>query len=85
VEYNGVTQAIEPLSMFTKEMVHGGHTTRFSVTPSAREGWELRVERDSRLVRRAHYTDWHRLERAVSTLSMEVEMEQRGWSEPVEG
>jgi|SoiMethySBSTD1v2_1073268.scaffolds.fasta_scaffold402404_2 hypothetical protein len=59
--------------MFTKEVVHAGHTTRFSVTQSAGEGWDLRVERDSHLVRRAHYTDWHRVERALSTLSLEVE------------
>ena len=28
------------------------------------EGWEVREERDSEVVRQAHYQDWHRVERA---------------------
>jgi hypothetical protein len=28
-------------------------------------GWEVREERDNGIVRRATYTDWHRVERAI--------------------
>ena len=53
------------MQMFEKKLTNHGHTTKFSVTEGG-EGWEVRVEEDSRLVRRAMYTDWHRVERAVS-------------------
>ena len=57
------------MQMFEKKLTHHGHTTRFSVTEGG-EGWEVRVEEDSRLIRRACYTDWHRVERAVSKMTV---------------
>ena len=59
-----------------------GHTTTFSVTENQQEGWEVRVEEDSRLVHRARYTDWHRVERALSRMSVDVmALEDSGWRE----
>ena len=67
------------MQMFEKELTHSGHTTKFSVTEGG-EGWEVRVEEDSRLIRRACYTDWHRVERAVSKMTLEVSaLEESGW------
>ena len=57
------------MQMFEKKLTNHGHTTKFSVTEGG-EGWEVRVEEDSRLVRRAMYTDWHRVERAVSKMTL---------------
>ena len=67
--------------MFEKELVHHGHTTKFSVREGG-EGWEVSVEEDSRVVRHSRYTDWHRVERAVSKMTLEAsELERSGWRE----
>ena len=68
--------------MFAKELRQAGHTKRFTISEAGSEGWEVRVEQDSEVVRRVHYTDWHRVERAVSMLSLQVsELENNGWLE----
>ena len=51
--------------MFAKELRQAGHTKRFTISQAGSEGWEVRVEQDSQVVRRVHYTDWHRVERAA--------------------
>jgi hypothetical protein len=50
--------------MFESEMTQSGHTKRFTITRST-EGWEVREEQDSKVVRTAKYMDWHRVERAI--------------------
>lgn len=66
--------------MFAKELRQAGHTKRFTVSEAGTEGWEVRVEQDSQVVRRVCYTDWHRVERAVLMLSLQVsELENSGW------
>ncbi len=68
--------------MFAKELSQAGHTKRFSVTEAGSEGWEVRVDEDSHVVRRVCYTDWHRVERALLILSLQVsELEENGWRE----
>ena len=68
--------------MFAKELRQAGHTKRFSVSDAGSEGWEVRVEQDSHVVRRVCYTDWHRVERALLMLSLQVsELEENGWRE----
>jgi hypothetical protein len=70
------------MQMFEKELRRSGHTTKVSVRPGDRGGWELRVEEDSRVVRQTSYTDWHRVERALSALALEDGvLEQEGWRE----
>lgn len=65
--------------MFTKELTQAGRTVRFSITGKDR-GWEVREEEDSRVVRRIRYDDWHRVERALLTMSARViELEEGGW------
>jgi hypothetical protein len=67
--------------MFAKELTHGGHTRRFTIDESV-EGWEVRVEQDSTVIRRVQYTDWHRVERALLGLVREVsDLEDGGWTE----
>jgi hypothetical protein len=66
--------------MFEKELTNAGHVRRFSIG-EAGEGWEVRVEQDSTVVRRVHYTDWHRVERALRRLAREVsDLEDIGWN-----
>jgi len=50
--------------MLTREIVSAGHVTRFTVTRSS-QGWDVREELDTRVVRNVHLEDWHRVERAI--------------------
>ena len=70
--------------MFAKELIHAGHTRRFIVSEAGEVGWEFREEQDSRIVRCVHYTDWHRVERALSAIRRRVsELEDAGWRSPI--
>ena len=72
------------MQMFAKELTHAGHTCRFMVSDHGVNGWEVLVEKDSRIVRRVLYTDWHRVERALSVMSRQVsELVESGWQEAV--
>ena len=55
--------------MMTLEHTRDGETQRVVVTRGT-AGWEVREERDSRIVRQTTYTDWHRVERAVQTFEL---------------
>lgn len=56
--------------MVTREVTNSGETQRFTVTRSE-GGWEIRQERDSQVVKRATYTDWHRVERALQVFELD--------------
>lgn len=57
-----------------------GQVRRFTIREVEGEGWEVREERDSQLVRRTRMTDWHRVEREVREINREVtDLEARGW------
>ena len=43
-------------------------------------GWEVRTEEDSRLLKQVRSDDWHRVERAMLTIRLEVStLEAAGW------
>ena len=66
--------------MFTKELHHAGHVRRFTISEAPEEGWEVKEEQDSQLVRHNHYRDWHRVERARMRIDAQVsDLEDRGW------
>ena len=66
--------------MFSKELTLADHCRRFTVMPSRAGGWELQVTADRDVVRRACYSDWHRLERAMSAMEREVsDLIAKGW------
>lgn len=66
--------------MFAKELTHDGHVRRFSVSDAGQNGWEVRIEQDAAVVRRFCYTDWHRVERALGAIALEVQALVRdGW------
>ncbi|PYR73081.1 MAG: hypothetical protein DMF86_21510 [Acidobacteria bacterium] len=68
--------------MFSKELYRQGHTQRFTIQAKGTDGWEVREERDSQVLRRVCYTDWHRVERALFAFTLRVsELESRGWEE----
>jgi hypothetical protein len=68
------------MTMFAKELTQAGHTRRFVISEAGASGWEVRVEQDDRIVRQNCYTDWHRVERALTVLSDQIgELEREGW------
>jgi hypothetical protein len=67
--------------MYRTELSYQGHNRLFTVGETPLGGWELRVEEDHEVVRHVRYTDWHRVERALSAIARRVsELEARGWS-----
>lgn len=58
----------------TREKKQDGHTLRVVVT-RGEAGWHVREERDSRVVRDANYTDWHRVERAVKSFEIRSDLQ----------
>lgn len=56
--------------MVTREHHDGTHIRKFTVT-RGEVGWDVREERDSEVVRRMTYTDWHRVERALRTFDLQ--------------
>jgi hypothetical protein len=66
--------------MFAQELTNAGHVRRFEILSQGADGWEMRVEEDSAVVRRKQYTDWHRVERAITRFAIEVaELQSEGW------
>jgi hypothetical protein len=57
-------------SMLTREFTQAGRTTRVTVERD-QVGWQLREERDNTVVRHMHYSDWHRVERAIRSFELE--------------
>jgi len=67
--------------MYERSLRKGTSTRRFTIQIAGDLGWEVRDERDSRVVRRVLYTDWHRVERAVASFSREAaDLVDEGWA-----
>lgn len=67
--------------MFSKSLRHRDQTRRYSIVPTT-DGWDVREEQDSRVIRQAHYTDWHRVERARRAFTIEMQdLRKQGWAE----
>ena len=67
--------------MFARALHKDQHKKRFSIVQTGRF-WEVLEELDSRVVRRAVYDDWHRVERAKRVFTQEVaSLCQAGWVE----
>ena len=69
------------MAAFEKNLRLLERTRRYSIAPTE-SGWEVREERDSKVVKQVHYQDWHRVERARRTIAIELDnLQQQGWSE----
>ena len=67
--------------MFSKSLRYQEQTRRYSIAQTD-AGWEVREERDSELVKQVRYQDWHRVERAIRTIAIELkDLQRQGWSE----
>jgi hypothetical protein len=66
---------------FVKSLRNQQQTRRYSIA-ATNAGWEVREERDSKVVRQDHYRDWHRVERARRSIAMELDaLRDKGWRE----
>jgi hypothetical protein len=66
---------------FTKKLQLLDHTRHYSIAVTD-DGWEVREERDSEVVRQARYQDWHRVERAKRSIGVELDdLRTKGWAE----
>lgn len=55
------------------------HTRRYSIEVTG-SGWEVREEQDQEVLRRSHYQDWHRVERAWRGFTLVVNgLREDGW------
>lgn len=58
-----------------------GEETRQYVVRDAIEGWELEERADRRTIRSVRFRDWHRVERAIAVIRLEVaRLEEEGWT-----
>jgi hypothetical protein len=58
-----------------------GHVHRFVVTGDL-NGWEVREEEDSTVLRRTHREDWHRVERDILLFQIRATaLKGQGWIE----
>jgi len=65
--------------MLNRSLRNADHTRRYTIaeTPA---GWVVRQEQDSKVVRLVEYHDWHRVERARRSITIEMnELEAAGW------
>ena len=66
--------------MFELSLRRAGHVRRFTITHQDEHGWEVRLEEDAAVKRRALYQDWHRVERAKALFEREaMELTENGW------
>ena len=66
---------------FVKSLRNQDQTRRYSINTTA-DGWEVQEERDSEIVKKVRYQDWHRVERARRSISIELDaLRQIGWRE----
>ena len=66
--------------MFSIALRQAERTRNYRVEATQPSGWELTLTEDLKPVRHVHYDDWHRVERALATLQLEVlELTSKGW------
>ena len=66
--------------MIVKTFQNDTHTRRLVVNRTSDLGWDVSEELDARVVTRAHYADWHRVERARQRFALDMPHGD-GWTE----
>lgn len=67
--------------MFELSVRRAEHVRHYVICAAAASaGWEVLLEEDRAVMRRAHYEDWHRVERARAQFESEVaKLREDGW------
>ena len=68
--------------MFERNLHCDGHTRRFLIEAKGVDGWEVREEQDSAVVRAKLYDDWHRVERARLVSRRRSDADRTGLKQP---
>jgi hypothetical protein len=69
--------------MYARFLRNAEQTRRFTVSDAGdNNGWEVREETNTQVTRQVHYTDWHRVERAMKAFAAEaMTLRKSGWIE----
>ena len=68
--------------MYARTFHKAHQTRRLIITSLETNGWEVRDEQDTQVLRLVHYTDWHRVERArMAFAELAMRLEHAGWVE----
>lgn len=66
--------------MYARLLRKAAETRAFTVCDAGTDGWEVLDEKDSAVLKRVRYTDWHRVERAIASFAMEATtLREAGW------
>jgi hypothetical protein len=66
--------------MFSISLQRADHVRRYSIRSAQAAGWEVRLEEDDTLTRHVRYHDWHRVERALAIVRLEIaDLTAQGW------
>jgi hypothetical protein len=67
--------------MYARLLRNAEHVRRFTIRNTGCV-WEVVDQQDARVLKRAHYDDWHRVERAMWAFSLEAaHLHETGWTE----
>lgn len=68
--------------MYVRVFRKAAHVHAFVINMLPSQGWEVREEHDSEIVRRVQYDDWHRVERAKLHFAVQaLSLAETGWVE----
>jgi hypothetical protein len=68
--------------VFAKVLVRAPHVRSFQITAAPLAGWEVSERTGDAVVEQHHYSDWHRVERALTRFRQEIsELMRQGWIE----
>jgi hypothetical protein len=70
--------------MYSRLFRKADDTRRFTILDSGDLGWEVREETNGGVIRQIRYNDWHRVERAMMSFTLEaLSLRDAGWTEAV--
>jgi hypothetical protein len=70
-----------PMTPFAKTLQKDSHVRRYEILPDV-NGWRVLEREDSRVIRDAVYSDWHRVERARRAFVVEMtSLRNEGWTD----
>lgn len=69
-------------TLYSRQLHLQGHSRRLVISVVHPSGWDVCEEHDRQIVRRVHYDDWHRVERARDGFARQAaELADAGWQE----
>jgi len=74
---------MRPDALLATTLVCANHVRSFHVHPAHLVGWEAAEREDQQVVQQRRYTDWHRVERAITHFKRKIAvLLEQGWREP---